>query len=72
MFCDADVSGLVKECLNELELNIQIYSFRGKTNETHAVEDLFEETFEEEKFVLVSYYFLPFRIILLKDFRLYV
>ena len=51
LFCDIDVYGLVKECLNELGNNAKIFTFGGRVNGSEDVETLFEETHDEINFV---------------------
>lgn len=50
MFCDVDLYDLVRECFDELEYEVTVFTFSGQTNESIPVETLFEETPEEEAF----------------------
>lgn len=50
VFCDADVYDLVRECLSELENNASVFTFGGTTDDSIPVEQLFEQTPEENEF----------------------
>lgn len=50
MFCDANIYDLVRECLNELDNNANIYTLSGQKGDSIRVEDLFAESSEENHF----------------------
>lgn len=51
VFCDVDVSNLVKECLNELGNEAKVFTFGGSSGDSEPVENLFTETHNEDEFV---------------------
>lgn len=50
VFCDCDVYDLVRECLIELENDASVFTFGGTTGDSISVEQVFEQTPEENKF----------------------
>lgn len=50
IFCDVDMYDLVRDCLNELEIDAPIYTFCGSTDGSIAVENLFEDIPEVNEF----------------------
>lgn len=53
IFCDveAELYDLLKEALNELRLDIKVFTFKQHTDDVEFVESLFQETGEENTFV---------------------
>lgn len=51
MFCDANMYGLVKECLTELANAATIFTFGGQVGESEPVESLLVENDDEADFV---------------------
>lgn len=51
MFCDIEVYDLVKECLNELGNEAEIFTFNGRRDGSEPVESLFHETRTEHHFM---------------------
>lgn len=50
VFCDCDVFDLVRECLTELENDASVFTFCGTTDDSVSVEQILEETPEENDF----------------------
>lgn len=51
IFCEAKFYDLVIECLKELRINAKLFTFNGTKGDSEAVENLFQETGNEEDFV---------------------
>lgn len=51
IFCDAKLYDLLKEVLNELRLNVKVFTFEQYMDDVESIESLFEETGEENSFV---------------------
>lgn len=51
IFCEIDVYDLVKECFNEIGRNVKIFTFNGVRGDSEAVENLLQETQNEEEFM---------------------
>lgn len=58
IFCDANIYDLVRECLNELGWDAEIFTFGGRTGGSIPVEQLFVETSDEREFMQVATSFL--------------
>ncbi|XP_031623989.1 probable 4-coumarate--CoA ligase 1 [Contarinia nasturtii] len=54
IFCDVEVYDLVKECFAELKNDSKIFTFGGNKGDSEQVENLFEETHNEDDFVPVE------------------
>lgn len=53
VFCDIEVYDLVTACLKELKNSAKIFTFGGCKDDSEAVEVLFNETKNEDLFMLV-------------------
>lgn len=51
MFCDKACYSILKNCLAELGNKAVIFTFNGTEDDSVPVENLFKETFQEDKFV---------------------
>lgn len=50
VFCDMDLVEILKQCLQTLNSDVNVFTFCGSTDGTVAVSDLFAETGREEEF----------------------
>lgn len=50
MFCDKECYKLLTNCLNELNIQLKIFTFAGVEGESEPVENLFQETLKENDF----------------------
>lgn len=50
VFCDTDVSDLIENVLENLEIDAKIFTFSGQRGNSVPVEELFNETNDEENF----------------------
>lgn len=51
IFCELDAYDAVKECFNEIGKNVKIFTFNGVRGDSEAVENLLQETHNEEDFM---------------------
>ena len=51
MFCDVKIYDLLKECLDDLENDAEVFTFDGQIGESKPVENLFMENGDETDFV---------------------
>lgn len=51
IFCEISVYDLVKECFDEIGLNVKIFTFNGVKGDSEAVENLLQITDNEDEFM---------------------
>lgn len=51
IFCDSEFYATLVECLINLKMNVKIFTFNQKVNESTPVESLFEETNDDSNFM---------------------
>lgn len=51
IFCEVNVYDLVRECFDEIGLNVKIFTFNGVKGGSEAVENLLQETHNEGDFM---------------------
>lgn len=54
IFCDVDKLPAVRESLKELEWNLIIFTFNGKTEDSRSVNELLVKTGREDEFLYVQ------------------
>lgn len=54
MFCDKPSYGLLKSCLDELQMKTKVFTYGGSEDDSEPVENLFRETFREFEFIPVK------------------
>lgn len=51
LFCEVSVYDLVKGCVDEIGLNVEIFTFNGVKGDSEAVENLLQSTLNEDEFL---------------------